>query len=151
MDDAGPSNWYINPIDANNTDLECSDQSDDYMDVDSVPQFTPNPNDPQSHLANLTGAFYLLTLLEEEERPRRRIHNCSFIGEKRVDYYLDGYPNVIFDKVRMDADTFIGLSSLLEGRRLLHSTHNMSVDAQLFIFLAIVGHDYTIRDSADHW
>ena len=64
-----------------------------------------------------------------EERLRWRIHNCSFTGEMRVDYYLDGHPDVIFNKVRMDADTFIGLSSLLEGQGLLHSTRNMSVDA----------------------
>ena len=69
----------------------------------------------------------------------------------RVDYYLNGHPDVIFDKVRMDADTFIEFSRLLEGRGLLHSTRNMSVDTQLFIFLAIVGHNYTIRDSTDHW
>ena len=65
MDDAGPSNCYNYPMDANNTDPERDDQSDDYMDADSFSQFIPNPNDPQSHLANLTGAFYLLTLLEE--------------------------------------------------------------------------------------
>ena len=69
----------------------------------------------------------------------------------RVDYYLDGHPDVIFDKVRMDADTFIGLSSLLEEQELLHSMRNMSVDAQLFIFLSIIAHDYTIRDSVDRW
>ena len=57
-------------MDANNIDPTRSDQSDDYMDVDSVPQFIPNPNDPQSHLANLIGALYLLMLVEEEERPR---------------------------------------------------------------------------------
>ena len=45
MGDVGPSNWYNNPMEANNTDPERSDQSDDYMDVDSVPQFIPNPND----------------------------------------------------------------------------------------------------------
>ena len=134
MDDVGPSNWYNHPTDTNNIDPEGDDQSDGYMDADSFPQFIPNPNDPQSHIANLTGAFYLLTLLEEEERPCWHIHNCSFTWEMRVDYYLDRHLDVIFDKVRMDANTFIGLSSLLEGRRLLHSTRNMSVDAQLFIF-----------------
>ena len=99
MDDAGPSNWYNNPMDANNSDPARSDQSDDYMDADSVSQFIPNPNDPQSHLANLTGALYLLTLAEEEERPHRRIHNSSYNGDIRVDYYLDGHPDVIFDKL----------------------------------------------------
>ena len=120
------------------------------MDAYSFPGFIPNSNDPQSHLANLTGAFYLLTLLEEEERPRWRIHNCSFTRKMCVDYYLDGHSDVIFDKVRMDPDIFIRLRNPLEGRRLLHSTRNISVDAQLFIFLAIIGLDYTIRDSADH-
>ena len=67
MDDAGPSNWYNNPMDAHNSDPLCSNESDDHVDADSVPQFIPNPNDPQSHLANLTGALYLLMLVEEEE------------------------------------------------------------------------------------
>ena len=54
-------------------------------------------------------------LVEEEEKPHRRIHTCSFTGEMRVDYYLDGHPDVIFDRVRVDTDTFIELSGLLEG------------------------------------
>ena len=97
------------------------------------------------------GALYSLTLAEDEERPRWCIHTYSFIGEMQVDYYLDGHPDVIFDKVQMDADAFIGLKGLLEGRGLLHSTLNMSVGAQLFIFLSIIAHAYSIRDLADHW
>ena len=81
MDDAAPSNWYNHPMESNNTYSVADDQSDDYMDVNSFPTFIPNPNDPQSHLVNLMGALYMLTLAEEEERPHRRIHTCSFIGE----------------------------------------------------------------------
>ena len=137
-------------MEPNNIDSIGDDQSDDYMDAYSFPAFIPNPNDPQSHLANLTDALYLLTLAEDEERPHRYIHTCSFIGDMRVNYYLAGHPDVIFDKVRMDADTFIEVSNLLEGRGLL-PTRNMSVDAQLFIFLSIIAHGYSIRDSADQW
>ena len=70
IDDVGPSNWYNHPMESNNTDSVGDDQSDDYMDTDSFPAFIPNPNDPQSHFVNWTGALYLLTLVEEEERPR---------------------------------------------------------------------------------
>ena len=69
----------------------------------------------------------------------------------KVDYYLNGHEDVIFNKVRMDADTFQQLSDLLEARGLLHSTQHMSVDAQLFIFLSIITKAYTIKDSVDHW
>ena len=99
MDDEGPSNWYNHPMESNNTDSAGDDQSDDYIDDDSFSAFIPNPNDPQSHLANLICALYLLMLVEEEEKPHRRIHTCSFIGEMRVDYYLDGHLDVIFDKL----------------------------------------------------
>ena len=68
MDDAGLSNWDNNPMDSNNTDSAGDDQSDDYMDTNSFLAFIPNPNDPQSHLANLMGALYLLTLDEKDER-----------------------------------------------------------------------------------
>ena len=51
----------------------------------------------------------------------------------------------------MDADTFLQLSGLLEGRELLHATQHMSVDAQLFVFLSIIAKGYNIRDSADMW
>ena len=57
----------------------------------------------------------------------------------------------MFDKVCMHPETFLQLSGLLEEWGLLHGTQHMSVDAQLFIFLAIVAKAYTIRDSADQW
>ena len=51
----------------------------------------------------------------------------------------------------MDADTFIQLSGLLEGRGLLHVTQHMSMDAQFFILLSIIAKGYNIRDSTDIW
>ena len=147
MDDAGPSNWEDNDSYSSHSDSP----DDDAIDDDTIPQFIPNPNDRQSEAANMAGILYLLTLVEEEERGRRRIHRCPFTGEMKVDYYLTGHPSVIYDKVRMNADTFIRLSSLLEGRGLLHATQHMSVDAQLFVFLSIIAKGYSIRDSADMW
>ena len=106
MDDAGPFNWEDN----NSYSSHSESTGDNYMnDMDdkTIPQFIPNPNDPQSHAANMASILYLLTLVEEEKRGPRQIHICSFIGEIKVEYYLNGHPSVIYDKVRIDADTFI--------------------------------------------
>ena len=88
--------------------------------------------------------------LSSLEKGRQQIHICQYLGAMKVDYYLNGHEDVIFDKVHMDANTFIQLSGLFESRGLLHSTQRMSVNCQLFIFLAIIAKAYTIKDSTDH-
>ena len=126
------------------------DHIDNPMDTDSLPYFIQNANNLHSRLANLVGGLYLPKLVEGEQSGRRRINTSPFTRAMKVDYYLNGHEDVIFDKVRMDADTFEQLSSLLKAWGLLHSTQNMTVEAQLFIFLCIISKAYTIRDSVDH-
>ena len=57
------------------------------MDDETILQFIPNPNDPQSHMANMTDILYLLTLVEVKEIGPRRIHTCLFTREMKVEYY----------------------------------------------------------------
>ena len=95
MDDAGPSNWE----DDNSDSIHSDSNGGDYMDDETIPQFISNPNYPQSHMANMTSILYLLKLVEEEERGPRRIHSCPFTVEMKVEYYLNGHPSVIYDKV----------------------------------------------------
>ena len=87
----------------------------DDIDDETIPQFILNPNDPQSEATNMVDILYLLTFVEEEEKGPCRIHTCPFTGKMKVDYYLNVYPSVIYNKVQMDTDTFIQLSGLLEG------------------------------------
>ena len=87
----------------------------DDIDDETIPQFIPNPNDPQSEVMNMADIMYLLTLVEEEKRGPCWLHICPFTGEMKVNYYLNRHPNVIYDKVRMNADIIIQLSGLLEG------------------------------------
>ena len=75
MGDVGLSNWNNHHSELTDTDLIDDDQIDDSMDEESFPSFIQNADDPKSHLTNLTGRLYLLTLAEEEEeRQCRRIH-----------------------------------------------------------------------------
>ena len=68
-----------------------------------------------------------------------------------MEYYLNGSPEVIYDKIRMSSDAFRRLSSILEERGLLYPTVNLNVDEQLFIFLTILCQNQTNREAQDHW
>jgi len=83
--------------------------------------------------------------------PSRRRHTSGWGGRIRVEYYLNGSPEVIYDKIRMSSDAFRRLSSILEERGLLHPTVNLNVDEQLFIFLTILCQNQTNREAQDHW
>ena len=67
-DDVDPSNCNNHHSESTDTNSIKNDKIDDPMDTKSFPSFIPNADDPQSHLANLAGILYLLTLAKEEER-----------------------------------------------------------------------------------
>ena len=58
---------------------------------------------------------------------------------------LNGHPDRIYDKCRMDKDCFTYLCEILSDQGKLQPTRNTSLEEQVMIFLTIVGKNETIR------
>ena len=83
--------------------------------------------------------------------PRRRRHTSALSGLLKVEELLTGHPDVMYNKVRMDAHTFKSLGALLQEQGLLRSSRAISVHELLFIFLTIVCQSQTNREAQDCW
>lgn len=99
----------------------------DALDVDSDDEYF-------RHVVAVTTLLCIGFIYRE---PSCRRHTSGWGGRLRVNYYLNGSPEVIYDKVRMSSDVFKRLSSIL-GEKGLLQTVKLNVDEQLFIFLTIL-------------
>ena len=99
--------------------------------------------------ATAAAAWWVYRFVGREPRTPRR--TSILTGKLRVEELLNGHPDIMFNKVRMDKDSFLTLSHILENKGLLQSSNYSTVDEQLFLFLTIVGQSQTNREASDVW
>ena len=99
--------------------------------------------------ATAAAAWWVYRFVGREPSTPR--HTSILTGKLRVQELLNGHPDIMFNKVRMDKDSFLTLSHILESKGLLQSSNYSTVDEQLFLFLTIVGQSQTNREAYDVW
>ena len=99
--------------------------------------------------ATAAAAWWVYRFVGREPRTPRR--TSILTGKLRVEELLNGHPDIMFNKVRMDKDSFLTLSHILKSKGLLQSSNYSTVDKQLFLFLTIVGQSQTNREASDIW
>ncbi|PON96993.1 Myb/SANT-like domain containing protein [Trema orientale] len=83
---------------------------------------------------------------------QRQVRQTSALTRyMRVQEYLNGNHESMFNMVRMYRDCFERWCSILEGNGLLTLTRNLNVQEQIFIFLTTIAQFFTNRLSQDRW
>ena len=98
----------------------------------------------------------VLHMLEEyvllrQSRIRRQLRNDAETCSEKVQRLLCGHPQTIFNKIRMNANTFRTLSHILNERRLVSGTINSTTDEKLIITLEFLAQSTTNREAQEHW
>ena len=78
-------------------------------------------------------------------KKRKRVHESSLSGHEFTQYLISSNPRNSYDLLRMRTDVFLELCDLLKRERLLRATKRVSVEEQVAIFLATVGHSQRNR------
>ncbi|KAL5576959.1 hypothetical protein UlMin_018658 [Ulmus minor] len=93
------------------------------------------------------GIFY-----KQINRRQREIrYNNILTGDDRVREFLHGHWERIFNRMRMTRECFVRFSTILEGSGRLRLSRAVSVEEQLMIFLFVVGHGASNRNSQETW
>ncbi|KAL5543294.1 hypothetical protein UlMin_011004 [Ulmus minor] len=93
------------------------------------------------------GMFY--QLLKKRQRAIR--YNSILTADDRVTEFLHGHWERIFNRTRMTRDCFVRFSSIMEQTGRLTPSRAVSVEEQLMIFLFVVGHGASNRDTQETW
>ncbi|PKA48713.1 hypothetical protein AXF42_Ash021387 [Apostasia shenzhenica] len=77
------------------------------------------------------------------------MYNRSYSGHEYVNDLLVGHPGRFRSTFRMSVETFIRLRDLIVSRELIRDTRNITATEQLAIFLRVVTHSASARDTAE--
>ncbi|KAL5544267.1 hypothetical protein UlMin_008051 [Ulmus minor] len=78
-------------------------------------------------------------------------YNSILSGDDRVTEFLHGHWEQIFNRTRMTRECFVRFCTIMEGTCRLLPSRSVFVEEQIMIFLFVVGHGASNRNSQETW